>query len=426
MVARVSGPSDALVKRHVLDLARESLGAFRVLVIHGARQVGKTTLALELGRELGADYVTLDDDDEMRSATTNSRDFLAIRGRPLVIDEVQRAGQPLVLAVKVVVDNDNRPGQFILTGSTNFLTVPTISESLAGRVDIVTLWPLSQGELSGGAEDFVDRAFEAPGELARRRTPVPERDAYFKALCVGGFPSVQSLGERLRRRWFNRYVETVLQREVAVADDIRRADVLAGLVRYFAATTGQELVMSNAAERLKIDRSTVAAYELWLETVFLVHRLPAWSRNLAAKVVRRPKIYISDSGLGASLLGKDPNALRRPTDPASGPLFESFVVGELRKQLGWSEVGPRMYHFRDRGGAEVDVILEAPDGRVVAIEIKSTSTPRPEDFRWLEFVRHRVDRAGGEFVAGVVLHTGERRLPFGDRMVALPAADVWT
>lgn len=335
-------------------------------------------------------------------------------------------GQELVLAVKVVVDASNVSGQFILTGSTNFLTVPTISESLAGRVDIVTLWPLSQGELTGGSDGFVDRAFTSPADLTGHHGSCPGREAYFDALVVGGFPAVQAMGARGRSRWFEAYVDTVLRREVELADDIRRFDALSGMVRYLAATTGQELVVATLAERLGIHRSTVESYEPWLETIFLVHRVPAWSRNLTARLVKRPKIYVTDAGLAASLLGKDSRALQRPTEPAAGPMFETFIAGELRKQLSWSSTRARMYHFRDRAGAEVDLVLEAPDGRVVAVEIKSSSTPRPDDFRWLRALRDRLDATGGEFVVGVVLHTGGRRSAVGDRLVALPAADLWT
>ncbi len=409
-----------------MAVAEESLGVFRVLMIHGPRQAGKTTLARALGRRVDAGYVSLDSDEDRAFAAADGRTFLEALGTPLVIDEIQRVGQNLVLAVKVVVDNDNTPGQFILTGSTNFLTVPTISESLAGRVGIVTLWPFSQGELTGGTDSFVDRAFDAPDQLFRHRGALPRRADYFDAMCVGGYPAVQQLSARLRDRWFEAYLDTVLRREIEIADDIRRFDALAGMVRYFAATTGQELVVATVAQRLGVDRGTVEAYYPWLETVFLVHRVPSWGRNLTTRVVKRPKVYLADSGLAASLVGKDSRALQRPTESASGPLFETFVVNELRKQLSWSETRARIYYFRDRDGAEVDVVLESADGRVVAIEIKSTSTPRPEDFRWLAFLRDRVDRAGGAFVTGVVLHTGERRLPFGDRLVALPAADLWT
>ncbi len=412
--------------RRALGVATEFLDAFRVTVLHGARQVGKTTMAKELASRLGATYVSLDEVHTLAAATADPCTFLEAYGTPLVIDEIQRVGERLVLSIKIVVDNDNRPGQFVLTGSTNFLTVPSISESLAGRVNIVPLWPLSQGELQGGSDGFVDRAFAGHRDLVLFDGPAAERDTYLDALCVGGYPAVQSLGPRARRAWITQYIDTVLRREVEVADDIRRLDAMERMVRFFAANSGQELVLSTAAQRLGIDRATAAQYEPWLETVFLVHRLPAWSRNLTSKVVHRPKMFVTDTAVAASVLGKDPAALRRPTDPATGPLFETFVVNELAKQLTWSETSVRMYHYRDRDGAEVDVVLESADGRVVAIETKASSTPRPEDFRWLTFLRDRIDRAGGQFVAGVVLHTGERRLPFGDRLVALPAADLWT
>ncbi|MDQ3886035.1 MAG: ATP-binding protein [Actinomycetota bacterium] len=419
-------PVDRFIPRRLMDVAMESLAAFRVLVIQGARQVGKSTLALTLAKRHGAAVVSLDNADDLAAARNDPRTFLDVLGTPLVIDEVQRVGEPLVLAVKVVVDWDNQPGRFILTGSSNFLTVPTISESLAGRVDITTLWPLSQGELTGGRDEFVDRGFRGIDLLLDHKGPTPERDDYFDRLCTGGYPAVQKLGERARRRWFDQYVDTVLRREIEVAGDIRRADALAGMIRYFAGTTGQELVLSTLAQRLGIDRATAASYQPWLETVFLIHRVPSWSRNLTAKVVKRPKLYVSDSGIAANLLGKQTAALRRPTDPAAGPLFETFIVNELAKQLTWSDTPARLFHFRDREGAEVDIILEAADGRVIAVEGKATSTPRHEDFRGLALVRDRVDRAEGEFVAGVVLHTGTRRLSFGDRLVALPAADVWS
>ncbi|MGQ0465083.1 MAG: ATP-binding protein [Sporichthyaceae bacterium] len=395
-------------------------------MVHGARQVGKSTLALQLADRIGATVATLDDEDARRAAENDPASFLAALGRPLVIDEVQRVGEPLVLAVKAAVDGDRRRGQFILTGSTNFLTVPTISESLAGRADFLTLWPLSQGELHGGVDGFVDRAFAGVGGLLAHSGVVIERDEYLERLCLGGYPDVLTIGERGRRRWFENYVATVLAREIETAGDIRRSDALAAMVRYFAATTAGELVLTTAAERLGIARATAAEYLPWLETAFIVHHLPAWSRNLTAKVVKRPKIHMVDTGVAANLLGRRPEGLRHPTEPATGPLFETFVVNEIAKQLTWSDTFARIYHFRDRDGTEVDAVLEADDGRVVAVETKATSTPRPEDFRGLAKLRDAVDRCGDRFVAGVLLHTGARRLQFGERLLALPAADVWT
>ncbi|MGH3940119.1 MAG: ATP-binding protein [Pseudonocardiaceae bacterium] len=418
--------SSGYVPRRAAGILPESLSAFRVVIVHGARQVGKTTVARALAQQRGATYLTLDDADVLSVAQADPPTFIGAFGAPLVIDEVQRVGQPLVLAIKSMVDRDDRPGQFLLTGSTNFLTVPSIAETLAGRADIVTLWPLSQGELRGGPDDFVDRALRGTAALLDHTGEPLERSAYFEALSIGGYPAAQRLTARTRRRWFARYAETVLAREIEMVADIRRADALTSMIRYLAATTAQELVVSTVGQRVGIDRGTAQHYVSWLETVFLVHRVPAWSRNLTAKVVRRPKLYLTDTGVACALLGKDATALQRPTDPAAGALFETFVANEVAKQLTWGETPARLFHFRDSDGSEVDLVVEADDGRVIAIEVKATSTPRPEDVRWLAHLRDRLDRAGGEFTAGVVLHTGQRRLPFGDRLIALPASDLWS
>lgn len=402
-----------------------SLEAFRVVVLHGARQTGKTTSARLVAERRGAGYVSLDRADDLAAAAYDPPTFLESLGTPLVIDEVQRVGDPLVLAIKVVVDADPRPGQYLLTGSTNFLTVPSISETLAGRVDIVPLWPLSEGELGGGADSFIDRVFESPERLTARRSTPPGRQEYLEIVCRGGYPSVQRMPAAQRRRWFTQYVRTVLQREVQVAADIRRGNALRTMIRYLASITAQELVVSTMASRLGIDRQTANTYEPWLETVFLAHRVPAWSRNITSKVVRRPKVYMSDTGIAAALLGKDPAALARVTEPATGQLLETLVANELAKQADWSSTPAQLHHLRDSDGAEVDLLLEADDGRVVGAEVKATSTPRTEDFRWLAHLRDRLDRIGQDFRCGVVLHTGDRRMRYGDRLLALPIADIW-
>lgn len=423
MVAAV-GPS--MIARRAEAVVEDALRHFRVVVVHGARQSGKTTLVQRMAARQGSAYVTLDRPVDLAAATTDPETFLGQFAGPLVVDEIQRAGQPLVLAVKLAVDGDQRPGRFLLTGSTNFLTVPSISESLAGRVDLVQLWPLSFGELLGGDDDFVDRAFGEPGGLVRHRGAVLPRERYFDLVCHGGFPAAHRLPDGPRRRWLNRYVQTVLEREVLVAADIRRGEAMSRMVRYFAAATASELVLSRVGERLGLDQSTVSSYEPWLETVFLVHRAPAWSRNLTAKVVRRPKMYMTDTGLAAALLAKSPAALARLDEPAAGPLLETLVANELAKQLTWSSTPARIHHFRDSGGAEVDAVLEADDGRVVAVEVKASRTPRVEDARWMAMLRDRLDRIGDDFTVGVVLHTGTHRVSLGDRLVALPIADLWT
>lgn len=416
----------AYVPRHAEHTVRSSLTAFRVVMLHGARQTGKTTLARRIASDLGGEFVTFDRADDRAAALADPSTYLDAVGVPGVFDEIQRVGDPFVLAVKLAVDEDLRPGRFLLTGSTNFLTVPSISETLAGRVDIVTLWPLSLAERTKGAGDFANRALNHPDRFTRHRGPTPSRDNYLEMICRGGFPEAQQLDLRQRRRWFIRYVETVIQREIAAAADIRRGEALSAMVRLLAANTSQELVVLRLAERLGIDRATAQVYEPWLETVFLIHRVPAWSRNLTAKVVRRPKIHMTDTGVAAALLGKDVTALRRPTETATGPLLETLAANELATQLTWTTQPARLHHYRESNGIEVDLVLEADDGRIVALEVKATTAPRPADFRGLEAFRDRLDRAGHDFVCGVVLHTGTRRFTAGDRIVALPLADLWS
>lgn len=325
------------------------------------------------------------------------------------------------------LDHRRQPGQYVLTGSANFLTTPLLSESLAGRIDLITLWPLSQGEIDDGRDAFVDRAFQEGASLVNHDPGhAPTRSDYLERICRGGFPEVQRLSQRTRRRWFERYLETVLRREVESAADLRRFDALVRMAQLLIARSGSELIVSQLATDLGIDRATAEVYEPWIEATFLVHRIPAWSRNVAAKLIRRPKLHVCDTGLAAAVLGKSAESLSRVNDPAVGPLVESFVVAEIAKQLTWGETSAKLHHLRDRDGLEVDAVVEASDGRVVAVAVKATTVPRPADAAPMAVVRDRLDRVGRDFVVGIVFHTGERRVPLGDRLVGLPIADLWT
>lgn len=343
-----------------------------------------------------------------------------------MIDEVQRGGDRLVLAIKQRLDADRSAREFILTGSSNFLTTPALPESLAGRIDLLTLWPLSMGELSDGSDSFVDRAFTDEAALLDHVGGTPDRTAYLELVCRGGYPEVQRFAPRARRRWFERCVETVLRREVETAADLRRFDALVGLTRLLIARTRPEIVVSHLAHAAGLDRATTEAYLAWIESTFLVHRLPAWSRSAGTKVVHRPKLHVGDSALGAAIVGKDAAALDRLNESMTGPLVESFAIAEIAKQLTWSQSSARLHHFRDRDGVEVDGVIEAADGRVVGVEIKASTVPRPEDATPLRILRNRLDRAGSDVIAGVVLHTGDRRVRLGDRLYGLPLADLWT
>ena len=416
--------SDIEIPRHARSLVEESLVEARVVVVNGPRQAGKTTLARRLRAELGGTFITLDDETLLESARADPVGFIAAYPKPLFIDEVQRAGESLLRAIKAEVDETPTRGRFVLTGSSNFLTVPHLSESLAGRIAIIDLWPFSRGELLGRRERFIDRILSDPDGLRGEQMDDCDRSGYFERLVLGGFPEVQQRkSTRSRWRWFDDYVKTVTQRDVRELAHIRRAAELPKLMRLLAARTAQLLNVSGLARDACIPQQTLHAYIPLLETVYLVHTLPAWSTNLTSRTIKQPKVHVADAGLAAHLLGVDAHSLVLPTSRAAGPLMETFVVNELVKQRGWSDTNPTLYHYRDRDRAEVDIVLEAPDGRVAGIDVKSGATVSRHDFRWLAKLR---DRLGDTFVQGIVLYAGTSVASFGDRLIALPITALWS
>ncbi len=365
---------------------------------------------------------SLDEQGVLTAALDDPAGFVAIGDRPLVIDEVQRGGEPLVRAIKAQVDRDPAPGQFVLTGSSNFLTVPTISESLAGRAGFVEVWPFTQGELGGTSDRFVETIFAGVGALATYRPSGIDRRELLQRVCAGGYPEVHRLPVGARAGWFRDYVRTTIERDVVELSGIRKVAEMGQLLRLLAARSGCELVMQNVIEDSALERQAVYGHRAWLQTIHLVATLPAWSRNLTGRVKKRPKVFVTDSGLAAWLVGKTPAALEDLTEPATGRLVETFVFGELRRQLTWSATEAALFHWQDRAGAEIDFVLESADGRVAALEVKAGQTPKPEWFRWLGRMR---DVLGERFVAGVVLYGGRHVLPFGDRLLAIPISALW-
>lgn len=409
--------------RRLEPITREALADFRVVVITGPRQAGKTTLVRRTLGDTGT-FARLDREATLRAARDDPTGFAEFGETPRAFDEVQRAGEPLIRAVKSVVDDNPSRGQFLLNGSADFLTVPTISESLAGRAAFLELWPFTQGELHGAPDGFLEAAFAGPDLLLAGGPSALGLADYLRRICAGGFPEATAMAPRARRTWFRDYVRTVTQRDIKDLSGARRVRELPKLLSLVAARTAGELVVASLHQAADLgSRNTTEAYLGYLEMTYLVLLLPAWSRNLSSKVARRPKVHITDSGLAAHLLGKSPESLARPTDPARGQLLESFVANELHRQASWLDEEVRLHHVRERGGAEIDIVAEAADGRFIAVEVKSAPLVQRRDARHLEWLRNR---SHDDFVCGVVLHTGERAYRLGDRLMALPISRLWT
>ena len=412
----------AIISRHVERRVLEALGDTRIVVVQGARQVGKTTLVSGVVERRDGVLVTLDDEATRELAQADPVGFIEQNPHGLLaIDEVQRV-PALVLALKLVVDRDPRPGRFLLTGSADLLRLPATADSLAGRAENIELNGLSQGEILGQRETFIDRLLS--GEKFTGHTSLLRRHDYLERAIAGSYPeALARVPGRRRNQWLDNYVARIVERDAPDISNSQRLSDLPQVLRVLAARNGEELNVADISKETGVPATTLVRLIDLLETLYLAQRIPAWSTNLSARVVSRPKMALLDTGLAARLInvsaaGAGPNA----NATGAGHLLEGFVAGEIRRQLGWADEQVRLYHYRDRVGAEVDLILETPDGRVAGVEVKAKSAASASDTRWLAQIR---DKLGERFVGGIVLHTGSTAGSLGDRLAASPIDVLW-
>ncbi len=409
-------PVEHLRPRHAASVVAEALTDTRVVLVNGARQAGKSTLVRQIGGD--ATWRSLDRTVDRRAAEEDPDGFIDVPG-PMVIDEVQRVPE-LLLAIKADVDAHPRPGRFLLTGSARVLGLRGLPDALPGRMETVELWPFAQGEIDGSADHFVDAVFAQGPQL--RHDSGETRAGYVGRLVRGGFPeAVARTVPRRRTRFLDSYLRNLVTREVVELSEIERTGEMRTLVRLLAARSGQLLVPTTLGNAAGLPTRTTVRYLDLLEEVFLVKRVPAWSRNLSTRATGTPKVAMVDSGVAANVLGVDAPGLLRLGAPVGG-LLEGFVLMELARQLTWSDELVELFHYRTKDQVEVDAVLENRQGQVVAIEVKASSTVRPDDFRGL---RHLADRLGPDLLVGIVLYTGTQTLPFGDRMRAMPVSALW-
>lgn len=411
--------------RHIHPLLAEALSDTPVVLVNGARQSGKSTLVQAANASpapggMQRRYLTLDDTAVLSAAKGDPAGFINALQGPVTLDEVQRAPE-LFLPIKAAVDRQRESGRFLLTGSANVLLLPGIADSLAGRMEVLSLWPLSTAELADSPDtNRADALFL--GEWNALRVPACEKSDLIERLHRGGFPEAAARTTPARREvWFQSYVQAILQRDVRDLANVEQLTEIPNLLQLLATRSGTLLNFAELSRTARLAQTTLKRYFALLEMLFLVVRLPSWERNAGKRVVKAPKVFLPDSGLLSYLMGDTPQGLAaKPGLP--GGLVETFVLTELLKHVAFSGLRLSLWHYRTQTNIEVDYILENRLGQITGIEVKASATVDGKDFKGL---RHLQTTESAIFQRGIVLYAGREVVPFGENLWAVPLSVWW-
>ena len=406
----------SLYPRRIQQRLAEALLDTPVVLLAGPRQAGKTTLVRQIAAK-GLRYLTLDEELTLLSAREDPVGMIRSLDRA-VIDEIQRAPQ-LLLAIKKSVDEDRRPGRFLLTGSANLMALPLIADSLAGRMETLTLLPLSQTEIEGCSANWIDQAFA--GHLLRADTPALGAELVERVLR-GGYPeAVSRVSAKRRVTWARQYTDALIQRDVRDVAGIDKLEQLPRFLQALAQTAGQMCNYSQLAGQVGLDGKTAARYAGVFETMYLLKRVDVWARNRLSRIVKTPKLQFIDAGLLAVLVNLSFEEVRKDRT-RFGHVLETFVFGELLKHATSAEGDYQLLYYRDADKVEVDIVIENAAGQLVGVEVKASATVKASDLRGL---RKLAALAGDQFKMGVLLYDGAETLPLGDGVWAAPLSSLW-
>ncbi len=406
--------------RHIAPLLTDALSDTPVVLINGARQSGKSTLAQAQSIGAPRQYLTLDDAVVLNAAKSDPAGFINGLQGAVTLDEVQRV-PALFLAIKAAVDRQRQPGRFLLTGSADVLLLPGIADSLAGRMEVLSLWPLSSAELADSPGlNRADALFL--GDWSALSVPPCEREDFIARLLAGGFPdAVARTSPRRREAWFDSYVQAILQRDVRDLANIEQLTEIPNLLHLIATRSGTLLNFAELSRTAAIAQSTLKRYFALLEMLFLVVRLPSWERNPGKRLVKAPKVFLPDSGLLNHFMAATSESLAaKPGLP--GGVVETYVLTELLKHVAFSTQRLSLWHYRTQTNIEVDFILENRLGQITGIEVKASATVDGKDFKGL---RHLQETEPAIFQRGIVLYAGREVVPFGENLWAVPLSLWW-
>lgn len=409
--------------RHITPLVADALSDTPVVLINGARQSGKSTLVQSLTKVTDVRarrYLTLDDTAILHAAKSDPAGFINGLQGPVTLDEVQRAPE-LFLPIKAAVDRDRQPGRFLLTGSADVMLLPGIADSLAGRMEVLSLWPLSGAELNDSpALNRADALFL--GDWSALTVPPCERQDLIAHLLAGGFPDAVARSRSARRTaWFDAYVQAILQRDVRDLASIEQLTEIPNLLHMLAVRSATLLNFAELSRTIGIAQSTLKRYFALLEMLFLVVRVPPWERNPGKRLVKTPKVFLPDSGLLCHLMGASAQSLSA-TPGLPGGVIETWVLSELLKHVAFSQQRLSLWHYRTQTHIEVDFILENHLGQITGIEVKASATVDGKDFKGL---RHLQETECAIFQHGIVMYAGREVVPFGDKLWAVPLSMWW-
>lgn len=399
-------------KRWLSSRMSAALHSRRVIMLVGPRQSGKTTLVQMLGADV-ADYHTLDDLVLLEAAKSDPQTFIKRNKKLMIIDEVQRVPE-LLLAIKKAVDEDTSVGQYILTGSADIQKLPSVMESLAGRVTKLRLRPLARGEINQKKADFLQNAFDLQFNIPNEHYG---RDNVIKIALEGGFPEPLRLKGKEKNLWYRDYIESLLDYDVKEVVNIRRKESMRNLLEVLAAWSSKYIDFSAIGSSLAIQRPTLESYINVLEAFFLLDRLPAWTKTDYSRVGKRAKLYMGDSGMMAAILKWMPEQIRLDGDKV-GKLVETFIFNELSANID-CQTDYQLYHYRDREKREIDFLIERDDGALLGIEVKAGASVKREHFNHLQWFNNNLVKSGHPFI-GLILYTGDKAIPFGNNLWAVP------